>query len=190
MKTTVKKPLPKALIATIAVVTLGVLTACIVFASTGSVFGWKPFSQNSQDTSGNNSASNEQIKNGETIKDNSTNSGKPSGSDEPAAPVTQSDGRNLVEINITSVNLVESTLKIGVMISSIDQNGNCTLSIMNSSNTAIYTSTVGVQAQSSTSVCKGFSIPASSLPSGTYTIKVAYSSGNTYGNAEQAYVSK
>jgi hypothetical protein len=165
-------------------------TSGIVYASTGLLFGWKLFTASTQDTTGNNPASDDQIENGKTTKEGSLMADdKISGSDQPNDPVEQPDGRSLVDVDIISVNPIESIVRVSVMVSSLNTDGTCTISIVNSANTVIYTSTVGTQPQSSTSVCKGFDIPANTFSPGSFKIKVAYSSGNKYGNGEQMYVS-
>ena len=173
-------------------VVVGLLTASgIVYASTGSLFGWEPFTTSTQDTTGDNPASDAQIKTGTSIKEESlTDDEKTSGSDQPAAPAEQPDGRSLVDVDIISISPIESIVRTSVMISSLDNDGTCTLSVVNTASAVIYTSIAGVQPQSSTSVCKGFDIPSSTFSSGSFKIKVTYSSGKTYGNAEQTYVSK
>jgi hypothetical protein len=53
----------------------------------------------------------------------------------------------------------------------------------------VFSQTVGVQAQSNTSVCKGFDVPAANLVNGQkYVFKVSYSNGENYGNTEKSYV--
>lgn len=181
-----------ALIIIVVIICLSLISAGVYAYFYGNnIFGWTIFSKKQASSQDNNPATREQIKNGENVKQNSMNSKDlESGSDQPSAPLQQTDGRSLVEVNIISINSVESITKTSVMISSLDQDGTCTLTITNSKNEAIFSDTVGVQAQASTSVCKGFTTPSSNLPSDTYTFKVSYVSGKNYGNTEQNYVSK
>ena len=155
-----------------------------VYALSGSLFGWKPFTAQEKTTSGDNPASTEQTDNGQGIKENSLeNNDGQSGSDLPLAPTTDTSGKQKVEIDIVSVNRVESVLKISSLISALDQNGSCTITVTNSANTTLYTATVGTQAMSNTSTCKGFDIPGNNIQDGNFKITIDYKSGDMYGSA-------
>lgn len=174
----------------LALVVAGIILAAIVasagvYAISGSLFGWKPFTSNNSEpsTSGNNPPSKEQVNSGASIKESSLKDGGTSGSDQPATPVTQTDGRQLVQLDITGVNKLDTVTSVGVLISTLDQNGTCNITVTSTSGDILYSSSVGVQAMSNTSTCKGFDIPNSSLSSTKYSIVVSYSSSNKYGTA-------
>lgn len=158
-------------------------TLCVgVYASSGSIFGWKPFSQKSESTQGDNPASDEQIETGNSIKEKSLNNGGASGSDQPQAPTEQSDGKQLVQVDITNVYTIETSTKVSVLISAIDSTGVCTIKVSSQSGSLLYSSSSDVQAMSSTSTCKGFDLP-NSLIQNKYSITVDFTSGNKYGTA-------
>lgn len=189
MRTQKNKSTPK-LIAIILIALLLVLAIPgIIYATTGSLFGWDPLnSEVKTDSSNNNPASQDQLDSGSSIKEQSVENGT-SGSDQPSQPQTQQDGKKLVEMDIISINPIESIVRVSTMISILDQSGSCTLTVTSQDNSVVYSQTVGVQAQSNTSVCKGFDVPVANLVNGQkYAFKVSYSNGENYGNVEKSYV--
>ena len=126
-------------------------------------------------------ASEEQRSQGNEIKDNSVNDEKLSGSDQPSDPVVDPNGKELVEVNITSVQKIDDAVRVNVLISNLDQSGSCDLKVTSLTGDILFTATSGVQALANTSTCKGFDIPSSSLSKG-YSITVIFSSGDKYGS--------
>jgi hypothetical protein len=156
-----------------------------------SIFGWTPFPKETQSSIGNKPPTSEQIKNGQTIKVQSVKGSGTSGSDQPSAPVAQTNGSSQVQLTITSLTKSSSSLlKVSTLVSYLDQTGSCTLTLKDSNGAVIYTTSVGVQAMSSTSTCKGFDVPLSNLNPGSYVVYVAYTSADskTYGSTEKTYV--
>lgn len=170
------------LIALIAIIFVVVIAGTGVYALSGSLFGWKPFTQEIESTRGDMPASDEQIETGNSIKENSLNNGGSSGSDQPQAPTEQPDGRQLVQVDITGVNKIESSTQVGVLISSLDSTGTCSIKVSAQNGTSLYTASSGVQAMSNTSTCQGFNIPNSALQD-KYSIVVEFTSGAKYGTA-------
>lgn len=181
----------KVFIIALSIIAVIFMSSIVSYATTGTLFGWK-FSNESigVKTDGENPPSSEQLDNGVDIKEKSVKGNGSSGSDQPVDPKVQEDGRKLVELSITSINRIESLVRVSVMISSLDNEGVCTLIIKNSSGTTIYSATAQTQAQSNTSTCKGFDIPKSSLPSGNYVFNISYLNDSNYGTTEQKYVSE
>lgn len=176
------------LIATLLILFIGV--SGYLFASGKDLLGWTPFPKQQQSSTGNNPASKEQIKNGEAIKTEAIKNSGTSGSDQPSTPQPQSDGRRLIELDITSITKVDSSLiKISTLISFLDQSGSCVLTINDSSSNTVYTSTVGVQAMSNSSTCRGFNVPIANLLPGKYKFNLAYTSidNKNYGSAVKSY---
>ena len=169
--------------AVLGVLLLVAVISAVDYFKTGSLFGWNPFSTKVQPTSGNNPPSPQQINNGSGIKATALDSGKTSGSDQPAAPVAQADGRLLVQVDITSVNKINSITRVGVLISTLDQSGTCTITVTTKAGDTVYTASAGVQALPNSSTCKGFDIPNSNLPASGYTITISYVSDKKYGVA-------
>ena len=161
--------------------------ACVgTYALSGTLFGWHILGTHDTptSTSGNNPPSKEQIDSGSAIKENSlVNSGGSGGSDQPEPPASQQDGRKLVQVDITSVDNIGTATRVGVIISALDQLGTCSMKVSSSSGETLYTSSVGVQAMSSTSTCKGFDIPNSDLTDSHYSIVINYSNNDKYGVA-------
>lgn len=172
----------KFIVGVLAVVILILAICAGVYASTGNIFGWNPIAKDVKSTEGSNPASQEQIEAGNSIKDTSVKNGGLSGSDQPQAPSPQSDGKQLVQVDITNVYKIENQTHVGVLISTIDSTGTCILTITSQTGSVLYTTSVGVQAMSNTSTCKGFDIPNSSLQD-KFKITVDFKSGVKYGVA-------
>lgn len=107
-----------------------------------------------------------------TTDDPSSNSVKTNGgsSDDNTTP-------NAKKIDITTTYVNGDKFEIRTSISRITTAGECTLTMQNEEGKT-YTTTVGIQALPSSSTCKGFSVPISSLSSGTWTITVDYVDGS------------
>lgn len=116
-----------------------------------------------------NSATEEQKKTGDQIK-----SDKSSDTPPPPTEIDGSDKQN-VQMNITSINKTESSLQIRTIISAVDNNGLCKLTMTNENKNKIE-ETVDVQPQASISTCKGFDLDLSKLNKGLWNIKIEYSS--------------
>lgn len=168
----------KILIITIIAVALLAGTAA-VYATTGSILGWNPLNIGQE-----NNLPDEQSKAGQQIKENSieNNEGK-GGSDQPVKPVTDEAGKQKIEVDIVSVNRVDSVIKASVLVSALDQDGQCVLSVKSTEGELLYSTTVGTQAMPTTSTCKGFDIPTDNIPTDSYTLTISYTSGTMYGDA-------
>lgn len=145
-----------------------------VYATTGSFLGWKPFNSESK-------VNDEQIDNGKTIKENSVENGQ-SGSDAPIPPKDDGEGKRIVEVDIVSVNTVSNIVKVSTLISALDQEGTCKLTVTGTDGMVLYSTDTGVQPMSNTSTCKGFDIPSNLLTS-NYTIAILFTSGDLYGSS-------
>ena len=75
-------------------------------------------------------------------------------------------------ISITSAQELDDIVRIRTLISDITSDGTCNLLV--TSNGKTYTDAADVQALANSSTCKGFEVPTSSLPSGTWNITVDY----------------
>ena len=184
---------PKSLRTKIILSIVGVLIAiCILsaglYALTGSLFGWKPFDKNSIiNTTGNNPASQEQINAGTSVKQSSLQSGKNSGSDQPPAPVPQTNGtKSIVQISITSAIQTSASLQVGTQIAGVFSTGTCTLTLSKQGEQDIV-KTAGVQPLASTSTCKGFDITDKLTP-GVWNLSLVYESDNLTGTASTTKV--
>lgn len=113
--------------------------------------------------------------------DHTSDSDKNPGSD--SEDVSNSDEKLL----ITSAHVNGSMLTIRTLINEITQDGTCSL-VMTSVSGKTYTASAGVQPSASSSVCKGFDVPLSSLGSGTWKIVVTYTNNSTSASASKDIV--
>lgn len=156
-----------------------------VYAFNGSLFGWKkPHSSESNNIiQGNNNidygpATKEQQDAGKAIKSSG------SGDTPPAPTVIPGSNKKNVQLTITSANKNGSVLQIRTLISAVENNGICTLTLSSIGKTTI-TKTADIQAMATVSTCKGFDIPISELSSGEWRILVEYSSNSLTGSSTQ-----
>lgn len=96
----------------------------------------------------------------------------------------KTDQQNQINITITSINQTNDQLQIRSIISTVDINGTCTLTMNRNNNTTI-TKTVKVQALPNATTCMGFDVPKSDLSSGPYTIKIVYTNNSSVGVVEK-----
>ena len=145
-------------------------------------------------TTGNNSSSDEsavkveQEKSGADIKKQSlenseTKENGASGSDQPVAPVPQPGGKSKVEVAITAANQTDSMVQIRTLISAIDSQGSCTLTLTGPSGTVKKIS--ATQNFANTSTCQGFDISTSELSKGTWMATIIFESASLQGSAMQ-----
>ncbi len=125
------------------------------------------------------SATQDQVTNGATIKSNSATSttGTPntSGSDQPLGDAS---------VTITSANQSGGVLTIRTLIAADVSTGTCTLTLEKSGETTI-TQTAGVQAEASSSTCKGFTVETVGLAKGDWTTTITYQNDTLKGSASQ-----
>ena len=119
----------------------------------------------------------DQLAAGNQIKENSVNpdnASKPnvSGSDQPASPVPQSNGKSKVSATLTAANQNGSTLQIRSDIGTVTNSGTCTLTMTKGSSTV--TKSAAVQALAGGTTCTGFDIPVSELSAGTWKIALHF----------------
>lgn len=124
-----------------------------------------------------NKPTDDQVKNGESIKqDTVENKGGSTGSDPLPSPTpgTTPGDKSTVDMQITAYNQDSDTVYIRSLIQLITSSGSCQLR-MSGPNGKTYSATSGVQAVSSSSTCGGFNIPVSSLSPGNWTINLSFS---------------
>jgi hypothetical protein len=76
-------------------------------------------------------------------------------------------------MEITAANQDESTLHIRTLIQTVASSGTCTLN-MTGPNNKQYSASVDVQSLPSSTTCKGFDIPLTSLTPGTWKIAIEF----------------
>ncbi|MBP9738452.1 hypothetical protein KBD20_02060 [Candidatus Saccharibacteria bacterium] len=153
----------KILITTIAVLILfgiGGYLAYVYFSSTN----------NSSTSINYDEATSEQKNAGNQTKDSSVDANdksKPiSGSDQPAAPVPQENGKGKISATMTAANQNGSLVQIRFDIGGVTSTGTCTLTLKNGSKSV--TKSTGVQALAGSTTCKGFDVPVSELSPGVW----------------------
>jgi hypothetical protein len=120
-------------------------------------------------------ATTQQIQAGENQKQDILNK-------DQASPTTPSS----LTVTITAANQNGNVVNIRSLINTVSNSGNCTLTITNGTSTTTLSSDLQALADSST--CKGFDVPASSLPKGTWHIVVDATVGTSHGFAQKDIV--
>lgn len=156
----------------------------VLFASIKNI---GPFTEPDKTTSSVNydEPSNEQIKEGEDIKKQTTkNEGKPAISNaDNNSGSGNSSSTVAVEITNEPQN-VDGKLSVKTLVQEVSSTGSCTLTL-NKAGQASVKKTVGVQALASASTCKFMPIDVSSLARGTWDLTIIYKSDKSNGNASQ-----
>lgn len=168
------KKIKKIIIITIAII-------IVLLAATATAYHYKlgPFVSHKNNSINLNPPTSEQKAAGNDVKQNTLNQTKDgkgnTGSDPSPAPqpVAGSDKKS-VGMDITATNQTDTALQIRTFIQTVTNSGTCSLSMKNSQG-LLYTATTGVQAQSSTTTCKGFDVPIAQLSSGVWTISISFS---------------
>jgi hypothetical protein len=96
----------------------------------------------------------------------------------------QDSTQDTITVAITSSQVDPSgALRIGTIIQTLVSSGECTLSVKKG-NQEVDLQKADVQALSNSSTCKGFTVPAIKLTSGTYTLTVSYAGDKGKGSAQ------
>ncbi len=156
-----------------------------VYILGGNLFGWTK-----SQTSNNLINNTNNIDYGPASKDqqDAGNSVKSSGSsDTPPAP-TEIPGSNKknVQLTITSKNQTDTVFQIRALISAVENNGTCILTLKNGNK--IVTKTAKSQALSTTSTCQGFDVPISELSSGSWDVLIEYNSDTLTGKVTEEII--
>jgi len=121
----------------------------------------------------------DQKKAGDSAKQNTVNptgnkeSGS-TGSDPLPPPIQNGSSKPTVGADITAANQNSDVLQVRMLIQAVTSAGTCTLSMTGPGNRT-YLATASVQAQPSSTTCKGFDIPISSLAPGSWAITINFS---------------
>jgi len=169
------------------VIVLGLFT--YLYVSKSVFFGWQPFAKPTTSNINYSKPTEEQVKSGATIKQGAksqgtTKSTPEGGSDQPPAPVPQSNGTSTIQLTIISTNQTTTTLQIRAQVATVTSSGTCTLT-MTKTGSAPISQVAQLQPYASVSTCRGFDIPLSQLPAGQWNIAIHFSSGNLVGDASQ-----
>ncbi len=168
-----------------------IIAAAVVLLTGSSAFAYfnklGPFSSSQNPNVNTKAATKEQQDAGQQVKQEKADEdakSKPSGSDQPAAPVPQPSGKSTVTVSITAANQNSGMLQIRNLIEAVDSTGTCTLTLTKSGSTTV-TKTAGVQALASSSTCQGFNIPVSELSKGTWNIDLLFENSTLKGTASK-----
>lgn len=162
-----------------------IITAVVAVLLLGSVFVYALQNRTPGD-SGQPTTSDDSKEKPATESDSPTPETPPTGktpeskSDTPPAPVPSSEGKDIVEVAITSTAQNSTTLQIRTVIYSVQGSGTCTLSLARSGYETI-TQTAEIQPLPSTSTCKGFDIPLTQLAPGNWQATLTFSNNSVAG---------
>lgn len=101
----------------------------------------------------------------------------------PADETPPSDSK---DFQITFAHVNGDTFQIRTLIAKVTSSGTCKLTMTSGSRS--YSASAGVQPMASSSTCKGFNVPMSSLSSGTWRISIIYSFNGTESTATKEVV--
>jgi len=170
------------------VITLAVAATLITIGLLGFIYMKKigPFTK---DTSGINYSppTKDEQQTGDQIKEqNSKNSDTTNTGSDPSPAPTPSTGSSkpTVGVEITAANQNKGVLSIRILVQTLSSGGTCSLSMSGPAG-KIYSAVAESQTGPSTSTCKGFDVPVSSLSSGTWTITIQYEDASVKGSASK-----
>lgn len=159
-----------------------IISAIIVLLAGAGIFAYIQLS-NSKSTESVNLAppTDEQKKAGESAKSNTVSpetindKGNSSGSDSTSPTPSQDGSKATVSAEITAANQNDGVLQVRSLMHAVSSSATCTLT-MTGPGSKTYTSSAEVQALPSSTACKGFDVPVSSLSSGNWNIEIKFSS--------------
>jgi hypothetical protein len=190
MKLKTKKTLPKKTI----FITLGAIAALVlalgvyVYAFKGTLFGWSPVAKQDSNSINYDQPTKEQKKAGADTKESSINSldnEKPSsGSDQPSAPIPQSNGKSKIDITITAPadQSTTSPFQLRALIGAVVNSGTCTLTLTKTGSATVI-KTAGVQPLASTSTCQGFDV---TLSPGSWQMTLSFENEKITGSVSRS----
>jgi len=182
MKITTQKS-KKKLIIILTIVAIVIIGGGTVAAYVGK---WGPFSSSESSKVNLKPATKEQQETGEKIKQSNADNAvqnKPTGSDQPPAPVPQTNGKSTVSVSITAANQNGTLLQVRSLIETV-ANGMCTLTLSRPG-ASVITKTADVQPLASSSTCQGFDIQTSGLSKGTWNMNLTFENSTIKGNASR-----
>jgi hypothetical protein len=194
MRTKNKKRLSRKLIALIvvgSVVILGLAGAgTYLVAMNGTLFGWTPFPAATDKDSDVDYGppTEEETGTGNDIKEEEVS---PDESDQkpgttPEQPI-DTGSTVIMSIPYAEQQQAGGDLRVTTLIEKVTSSGTCTLTLSR----AGYESTVmtaDVQAQSSSSTCKGFTIPTTTMAKGNWNLRIDYKNGDVTGSVSKDQV--
>ena len=147
----------------------------------GTLLGWTPFPAANNSSINYGPATNEEKDTGTDIKEGAVT---PPTETKPDTGELPTDTSTNVVLQIPYSEQTGDSLRITTLIGRVTSQGTCTLTLSRSGYTSV-TQTVDVQAQSSSSVCKGFTIPTTGLAAGNWNLRIDYVDGDSKGSASR-----
>ena len=136
----------------------------------------------------------DQQSNGSATKSNSVSQdGKPnvSGSDQPPAPTPIPDSsKSSVTVSITSPSPQSGdTIYVNAFVGTVTNSGTCTLTFTKTATSQVVSKQVGVQASSTITACKGFTLSktADNFGTGQWTAVVTFNNDTLTGQATKTF---
>lgn len=136
-----------------------------------------------------NKPTTEQKAAGDKIKDdvvtgdkvNSTATDKPV----PPSPKTSEYDKSSVGVVISAAEQSQSLIQIRAFVQIISSEGNCKLTITNTTSNKTFSKTANIQPQSTFSTCQGFDVDVANLGVGIWSITVAFENSSLAGSANK-----
>lgn len=150
------------------------LAAIVVSLVAAGIYAYTTTKQSNKVNSDTTSAENN-VNSPENLPNTIPNKGDatPNASDQPLPPQPTSGDKRQVTVSITAANQNDDTLQIRTLIQVVVSDGTCTLSGKSPSGKSI-TKTAAVQAQATSSTCKGFDIPVRELSNEKWNFTINY----------------
>jgi hypothetical protein len=172
-----------AIISIAAILLLGLLgTATAYYYRAG------PFTPKMDNSVNLNKPSEEELKSGSDIKQQTVTSDENKsqiGSDPTPEPQPiENSNKKSIHAEISAANQDESFLYVRTLIQTVASSGTCEL-ILTGPQNKTYTAIAAIQPLPSSSTCKGFDIPLSSLTPGAWTIKINFNNDELTASANK-----
>lgn len=117
---------------------------------------------------------------GQETKDALTGNSKNQTVDQPLPD--QTTGKTAVTVTITSASVSDDVLSIRTSIGTVTSEGTCRLSMKGPAGN-VFSGEAAVQPLASSTTCKGFNVPVSSLATGTWEVTVVFENSSHTGTA-------
>jgi flagellar basal body-associated protein FliL len=160
-----------------------VIASIAVLVIAGSIVAYLYFSNKPDDTQNGinyNPPTQDEKSTGDTIKQQGSTGSDPAS--QPTPPTAPTETRSTVGMDISALNQTSGVLYVRTLIQTATASGACSLSMTGPAGKT-YTDTANIQAGPSSSTCKGFDVPVSSLSSGTWSVTVSFQNDTLKGSS-------
>lgn len=151
----------------------------------GSFFGWTPFKANTSSVD-YSPPTKEQVDSGNSVKEDNAST---SPSKTPSSLDSENSSSSITKISVSIpysdyYSTQDTSLHVTTLIGKVTSEGTCTLTLSRTGYTSV-TMVAPVQAQASSSTCKGFTVPTADMASGIWNLRIDYVDGNNKGSASK-----